>query len=66
MRRDLNSPRSGVTSVVVHLTYSTYSTYLLTIISNRSNAIFMHDNTSTYIAHIVRDLLRDLDIDVIE
>jgi transposase len=41
MHGDPDSPRGGVNSIVIR---STYSTYLPTIISNRSNAIFMHDN----------------------
>ncbi|OKO93784.1 Transposable element Tc1 transposase [Penicillium subrubescens] len=60
---DPESARGGVTSNVVH---STYSTYLPTILSNRSNAIFMHNNASTHTAHIVRDLLQEIGIEVIQ
>lgn len=66
IRRDLNSLRSSVTLIVIHLTYLTYLTYLLTIITNRSNIIFIHDNISIHTTYIVRDLLRDLDINIIE
>jgi transposase len=63
MHRDPDSPRGGVNSVVIR---STYSTYLLTIISNRSDAIFMHDNASTHTAYIVRNLLRDIGVEVMQ
>ena len=61
MHGDPTSPRGGVNSTVVR---STYSTYLPAILSNRSDAIFMHDNASTHTAHIVRDLLGDIGVEV--
>lgn len=61
MHGDPESARGGVTSTIIRLTYSTY---LPTLLSNRSDAIFMHDNASTHTAHIVRDLLRDLGVEV--
>jgi transposase len=63
MHGDPDSPRGGVNSVVIR---STYSTYLPTIISNRSDAIFMHDNASTHTAYIVRNLLRDIGVEVMQ
>jgi transposase len=63
MDGDPESPRGGVTSRVIQ---STYSTYLPSILSNRSDAIFMHDNASTHTAHIVRDLLNEIDVEVMQ
>lgn len=63
MHGDPSSPRGGVTSLVVR---STYSTYLPVILSNRSFANFMHDNASTHTAHIVRDLLGDIGVEVMQ
>jgi transposase len=60
---DPDSPRSGVNSIVVR---ATYSTYLPVILLSRSNAIFMHNNTSTHTAYIVRDLLRDIGVEVMQ
>jgi hypothetical protein len=61
MHGDPESARGSVTTNVVR---STYSAYLPTVLSNRSDAIFMHDNASTHTAYIVRNLLRGLGVEV--
>lgn len=63
MQRDRTSSRGSVTSTVVR---STYSTYLPAILSNRSNAIFIHNNASTHTTCIVRDLLGDIGVEVMQ
>ena len=63
MYRDPTLARGSVTLIVIQLTYLTY---LLAILSNRSNTIFMYNNALTYTTYIVRDLLGDIGVEVIQ
>jgi hypothetical protein len=57
-------PKSARGSVTTNVVQSTYSTYVPTVLLNRSNTIFMHNNASTHTAYIVRNLLRGLGVEV--
>lgn len=59
---DLTAKRTGITSAIIH---DLYRRILPTLIQN-ADSIFQHDNTPTYTAHIVRELLYDLGLEVIE
>jgi hypothetical protein len=61
MHGDPKLARGGVTANVIRLTYLTY---LPTVLSNRSDAIFMYNNVSIYTTYIVRNLLRGLGVEV--
>lgn len=57
---DPNSERSGVNRFVIE---ALYTRVLPTLILNR-DGIFQHDNAPTHTAHIVRDALQDLGIEL--
>ena len=60
--RDPESERGGVNSIVIR---DLYLRILPTLISYEGS-IFQHDNAPTHTAHVVRDALRDIDLEVIE
>lgn len=59
---DPNSARSGVNHFVIH---DLYQRMLPTLLAN-NDRIFQQDNAPTHTARIVRDLLQELGIEVIE
>jgi hypothetical protein len=58
---DPNAPRGGVIAKVYT---DTLSEYLPTILEY--NSIFMHDNAPIHKAHMVRDWLQEMGIEVME
>ena len=59
---DPDSERGGVNSVVIRDLYLR----ILPILIANEDCIFQHDNAPTHTAHIVRDALQDLEIEVME
>lgn len=59
---DPTAERTGITGAVIH---DLYRRILPTLIQN-ADGIFQHDNAPTHTAHIVRELLHDLGLEVME
>lgn len=56
-----DAPRGGVDSIVIHQLYSDILPQFV-----RPYNIFIHDNASVHIARIIRELLDDLNVEVMQ